>query len=121
MAKRLDSVAKFDRGPDLLKIKLFFEDEFKIVDFYEGNGKLKGSLGGIIVEGKINWGLPGKPRKEYNIRSKCGSGFDEDLRQEIWDNRKKWLGAVVQIQFQEATKKNSLQFPVFIMRRKDKE
>jgi ATP-dependent DNA ligase len=121
MAKRLDSKAKFDRSNDLLKCKLFYDADLKVVDFYEGKNQHKGSLGGIWVEGTIN----GRP-----VRSKVGSGFghkfdpkepDKVLRQDVWKNKKDWLGAVVQVQYQEHTKKGSLQFPVFIMRRKDKE
>jgi ATP-dependent DNA ligase len=136
MAKRLDAPAKFGRGPNLLKVKLFFEDDFKVVDFYEGKGQHKGSLGGLIVEGTIKWApSPGMKKETYKIRSEVGSGFghkaDPDdptkvLRQDVWKNKKDWLGAIVQVQFQEPTKKEkdgfkSLRLPVFIMRRKDKE
>ena len=130
MAKRLDSKAVFKRGPDLLKIKLFYEDDFKVVDFYEGKNNIKGTLGGFWVEGTIKWGHTGKPQLVRKIRSKVGSGFklkfnadepDAVLRDDVWKNKKNWLGAVVQVQFQEATKDGSLQFPVFVMRRRDKE
>jgi len=136
MAKRLDAPAKFDRSEDLLKVKLFFEDDFKVVDFYEGKGQHKGSLGGIIVEGTIKWAPSLDKKKEvYKIRSECGSGFGHKfdpsdatkvLRQDVWKNKKDWLGAIVQLQFQEPTKKEkdgfkSLRLPVFMMRRKDKE
>jgi ATP dependent DNA ligase domain/DNA ligase OB-like domain len=118
MAKDASSPYVFKRGSNLLKVKKFYDADLKIVDFYEGNGKHKGRLGGIWVSGEID----GKP-----IRSKVGSGFDDDLRGEIWDRVKVWGGAVVQVQYQEITpvdKKtgfHSLRFPVFIMRRKDKE
>jgi ATP-dependent DNA ligase len=137
MAKRMDAPAKFGRGPDLLKVKLFFEDDFKVVGFYEGKGQHKGTLGGIIVEGTIRWAPHDEaPKKTYKIRSECGSGFshvfnddkpDAVLRDDVWNNMKDWLGAVVQIQFQSPTDKVnddgnvSLRLPVFIMRRRDKE
>jgi DNA ligase-1 len=112
MVKDLDSPYVFKRGKNLLKVKKFFDADLKVVDFYEGKGKHKGRLGGIIVEGKIDG-------KSYS--SKVGSGFDDAIRDEIWMNRKKWMNAVVQVQYQDATKDGSLRFPVFIMRRKDKE
>lgn len=121
MAKRLDAYAKFDRGPDLLKCKLFYEDEFRVVGFYEGRGRNKGSLGGFWVEGDITWGLYGHPQLPRHVRSKCGGGFSDALRAEIWRDQDGWLGAVVQVQFQEVTAKGSLQFPEFVTRRKDKE
>lgn len=139
MAKRMDAPAKFGRGPDLLKVKLFFEDEFKVTGFYEGDkgSQHQGTLGGIVIEGTIKWAPhPDAPRQVYHIRSECGSGFahvlneddpDQVLRDEVWNNKKDWLGATVQIQFQSPTEKKnpdgtvSLRLPVFIMRRKDKE
>lgn len=131
MAKRLDARAKFGRGPDLLKVKLFFEDDFKVVGFYEGKGQHKGTLGGIIVEGTIRWSpSPDQPKKTYQIRSECGSGFshvykaskpDAVLRDDVWNDKDGWMGAIVQIQFQNPTDKGSLRLPVFVMRRKDKE
>ena len=136
MAKRMDAAAKFGRGPDLLKVKLFFEDDFTVIGFYEGKGQHKGSLGGFIVEGTIKWAPHSDaPRKTYKIRSEVGTGFghkyDPDdptkvLRQDVWKNKEDWLGAVVQIQFQSPTDKEqdgcvSLRLPVFVMRRKDKE
>ena len=137
MAKRLDAPATFDRSDDLLKVKLFFEDDFKVIGFYEGRNQHKGRLGGLIVEATIRWSpTPEKPKQVYKIRSECGSGFghkfDPDdptkvLRQDVWKNQKDWLGAIVQVQFQEPTKKVdkdgyvSLRLPVFMMRRKDKE
>lgn len=137
MAKRLDAPAKFGRGPDLLKVKLFFEDDFRVVDFYEGKGQHKGTLGGVYIEGTIRWAPHSDaPKKTYKIRSECGSGFshvfsedkpDAVLRDDVWNNQDDWLGAVVQIQFQAPTDKMredgsvSLRLPVFLMRRKDKE
>ena len=136
MAKRMDAPAKFGRGPDLLKVKLFFEDDFKVVDFYEGKGQHKGSLGGLIVEGTIKWSpSPDVKKTVYKIRSEVGGGFGHKadpndptkvLRQDVWKNKKDWLGAIVQVQFQSPTEKEkdgykSLRLPVFMMRRKDKE
>ena len=112
MLKDASSPYVFKRGKNLLKVKKFFDADLKIVDFYEGKGKHKGRLGGIVVEGKIDG-------KKYS--TKVGSGFDDATRDEIWENQKKWMGAVVQVQYQDATKDGSLRFPVFVMRRKDKE
>jgi len=112
MVKDLDSPYVFKRGKNLLKVKKFFDADLVVKDFYEGKGKHKGRLGGIIVEGRIDGKI---------YCSKVGSGFDDAIRDEIWGNKKKWLNAIVQVQYQDATKDGSLRFPVFIMRRKDKE
>jgi len=112
MVKDSQSPYIFKRGKNLLKVKKFFDADLKIDGFYEGKGKHKGRLGGVYVSGMFHSRM---------VKSECGSGFDDDLREEIWGNKEKWLGATVQIQFQELTPKDSLRFPVFIMRRKDKE
>jgi DNA ligase-1 len=102
----------FKRGPNLLKVKKFQDADLRIDAFYEGKGRHKGRLGGIIVVGQID----GKP-----VESKVGSGFDDALREHIWKDQKGWWGATVQVQYQDFTKDGSLRFPVFIMRRRDKE
>jgi len=112
MAKKADAPYKWGRGDNLLKVKKFFDSDIQVTGFYEGKGKHKGRLGGVYVAGTIN---------SRTIKSEVGSGFDDKLREEIWNNQKEWLGATVQIQYQEITPKDSLRFPVFIMRRKDKE
>jgi DNA ligase-1 len=109
MAKEADRPYVFKRGDNILKVKLFKDVDARIVDFYEGKGRHKGRLGGIIIE------------TDDAIRSKCGSGFDDPTRDIIWRNKKGWMGATVQVQYFEKTKDGSLRFPVFIMRRKDKE
>jgi DNA ligase-1 len=112
MLKDASAPYAWKRSDSLLKVKNFFDADLKVVDFYEGRGKHRGRLGGLVVEGTIN-GLP--------ARSKVGSGFDDALRDEIWQNGPKWMGATVQVQYQDFTKDGSLRFPVFVMRRKDKE
>ena len=118
MAKDSQRGYVFKRGDNILKVKLFKDADARIVGFYEGKGKLKGNLGGVIIQ------------TDDGIRSKCGSGFahvadpkkpGQVLRQDIWGDQEGWLNAVVQVQYFEKTKDGSLRFPVFIMRRKDKE
>jgi hypothetical protein len=123
MAKEADRAYEFKRADNILKVKLFSEDEFRIAGFYEGKGRHKGRLGGVYVEGTIQWAPPnsGLEKKTYDVKCKVGSGFDDSTRDLIWYDRDRWLGAVVQVQFFEATKDNSLRFPVFMMRRRDKE
>lgn len=112
MVKDVAAPYKWGRGDNLLKVKRFFDADLKVTGFYEGKGKHKGRLGGLYVAGKIDG-------KEYT--SEVGSGFSDALRNEIWEDQRSWKNAVVQIQYQELTPKMSLRFPVFVMRRKDKE
>ena len=112
MLKKADAPYVFKRGDNLLKVKQFYDADLYVTGFYEGRGKHKGRLGGIWVSGLINGEV---------VRSKVGSGFADALRDIIWADQKSWQGAVVQIQYQEHTKDGALRFPVFVMRRKDKE
>ena len=123
MAKQAESPYSFKRRDNILKVKLFSEDEFNVVGFYGGRGRNKDTLGGFWIEGEIDWSPPcsGLPKKHYSIKSKCGGGFSDPMRKIVWEDQAGWLGAVVQVQFFEATKDGSLRFPVFITRRKDKE
>lgn len=111
MAKQAESAYVFKRGDNVLKAKLFKDVDARIVpgSFYLGKGKNKNRLGGFYIQ------------TADGIKSKCGGGFSDALRKEIWDNRPDWDNAVVQVQYFEKTKDGSLRFPVFIMRRKDKE
>ncbi len=104
MLRSVDVSYDFKRSKHLLKFKKFLEEDFKMVDAFEGKGKYVGSLGGILVEGVID----GK-----KITSEVGSGFDDSQRAEFWKNRKKLIGSKVEIKFQGVTPDSSLRFPVF--------
>jgi ATP-dependent DNA ligase len=84
----------------------------KVISFYKGKGRNKDVLGGFVCEGEV---------EGQQIITKVGSGFSDDMRKLIIANQDDWDGACVQVQYFEVTKKNSLRFPVFQTRRKDKE
>lgn len=95
------------RNGAVLKLKPYETLDLKIVDIYEGEKALEGSLGGIVVD--------------YNgIAVRVGSGFTLDLRQEIFDNKAKYIGLVAEIKYLEITENNSLRDPRFIRIRDDK-
>lgn len=108
MAKDMNAQYEWDRGPNVLKIKEFFDKDLRVIGFYEGKGKHEGRLGGVVVDNN-------------GVEVKVGSGFDDETRELVWQNKQNWLNAVVQVQYFEETKDGSLRFPVFIMRRRDKE
>ena len=98
MIKQMDKPYKFDRHDFWLKNKPIKEVEAKIIDFKEGEGKYENTLGAIIVE------LPnGKICKV--------SGMPEDIRDEIWNNKEKYLNKLVEIKYQELTPDGVLRFP----------
>lgn len=107
---------EFKRSNNLLKVKVMQDADLRIVDVYEGTGKNKGKLGGIIVEFIY----------EGNIyRCECGSGFSDVERIEYWNNHKKILNKIATIQYFEISKNDDggygLRFPVWTHRiREDK-
>lgn len=110
----LDSPYECKRSKNLIKVKKFYDYDLEIIDCEEGNGRLKGTLGALVVDFNGN-----------NVR--VGSGFDDITRKELWENKENIIGRVAQIKYKEISKdkktgKESLQFPIFItMREQGKE
>jgi DNA ligase-1 len=107
-----DAPYEFKRTTNLLKVKKMNTLDLEIIGFEEGEGRLAGTLGAILVR-----------YKDGNI-VKVGSGFTDWLRSEIWSNQSKYLNTVSEIQFFEETTNAdggiSLRFPVFKDFRPDK-
>lgn len=117
--KNWDAVYQWDRTIDWCKVKRMWDVDGKIVGFYPGRKKsrLENTLGGITVRGVDEHGTA----FEVNV----GSGFTDEMRNEIWSNRDKYLDATVTVQYQETCKAKgsdvmSLRFPVFMHFRDDK-
>lgn len=101
-----DAVYKCKRTTDLIKIKRFYTMDLPIVEVLEGDGRLKGTLGALVVQYKKN---------TVNI----GSGFDDKTRKEFWDKKESLIGQVVEVKYKEISKDKktgleSLQFPIFV-------
>ena len=112
MINILDAKYEFKRTNSLLKVKKMQTMDLEIIDFEEGEGRLAGTLGAILVR-----------YKNGNI-VKVGSGFSDDLRAGIWANRLQYLGVICEIQYFEETTNadggESLRFPIFKDFRHDK-
>ena len=111
-----DGMYEFKRTTNLLKVKVMQDADLKIVDIYEGTGKNKGKLGGIIIEFIY---------KDNIYRCECGSGFSDDERINYWNNPEKILNKIATIQYFEISKNDNggygLRFPVWTHRiREDK-
>lgn len=103
---------EFKRTNALLKVKKMQTLDLEIIDFEEGEGRLAGTLGAVLVR-----------YKDGNV-VKVGSGFSDQLRKEIWQNRHTHLGTICEIQYFEETTNadggKSLRFPIFKDFRHDK-
>lgn len=96
------------RSNDLLKIKVFDDDEFEVTGVEEGRGKLVGH--GIFVC---------KTEKGNEFRAKM-MGDTADLKQ-YWENPGLCIGKQLTVKYQGYTKKNSVpRFPVALRFRDDK-
>ena len=94
------------RTKNLIKVKKFYTLDLKVIDAVEGDGRLKGTLGALVVDYNGNM---------VNV----GSGFSDAQRKEFWENKDDIIGRVIEVKYKEITKNKdtgleSLQFPVFI-------
>jgi DNA ligase-1 len=100
MLRNVDSPYRQNyRSHDLQKYKEFFEDEFKIVGFKEGEGR---------DEGSIIWICATPENKTFNVRPKGTLAF----RKVLFQNGHKYIGKMLTVIFQELTEENKPRFPV---------
>lgn len=115
MLNNTNGLYECKRSSSILKCKVMQSCDCRIVGFQEGDGKYKDTLGAIIIEYK----------NKGNI-VKVGSGYTDEDRRYIWNNRDKLLNTIAEIQyFEETTNQSgdgriSLRFPVFLRLRSDK-
>lgn len=109
-----DGLYEFKRSNQLLKCKVMSDADLKIIDVYEGTGKNKGKLGGIVVEFAYNGNM---------YQCECGSGFDDNERVQYWNNPSEIVGKIATIQYFEISKNDNggygLRFPVWTHRIRD--
>jgi DNA ligase-1 len=109
----------------LQKIKRFTDSEAVIVDFEERlhneNEATTDLLGhtkrSSHQENMVKTGTLGALRvRDVNtqIEFKIGTGYDDDLRQDIWDNKNHYTKLLVKYKYQAAGAKDAPRFPVFI-------
>ena len=108
-----DATYKCKRTADLIKIKRFYTMDLPVVKILEGDGRLKGTLGALVVQYKEN---------VVNV----GSGFDDETRRKFWETRESLIGRVIEVKYKEISKDKktgleSLQFPIYVgLREKSK-
>ena len=85
--------------------------DLPIIGTIEGEGRLKGTLGALVVRYKGN---------QINV----GSGFDDCTRNRLWEDRTSLIGRIVEVKYKEITKDKktgleSLQFPIYVCLREE--
>ena len=100
-----DALYEFKRTNNLLKCKKMQTLDLEIIGFEEGSGRLADTLGAILV------------RYKNGNTVKVGSGFSDELREQIWNHQMHYSGKIVEIQYFEETTNadggESLRFPIF--------
>lgn len=119
---------KFGRSTEregiLLKLKRYVDAEYKVIGFEErmhnGNVATTNALGhterSSHKENLIGRGDLGALVLEHpdGFTFNTGSGFDDELRAEIWNNRDKYLGQFAKVKYFAIGVKDKPRFPVFL-------
>ena len=117
--KKPGSHYQFSRTGIWRKMKPFASVTLKVVGFDKGEAgkKYEDTLGALLLEGTYD---------NKRIETKCGGGFSDDMRYEIWNNRGNYLDRMAEIKFMELTQAEgkadiwSFRHPSFIRWRDDK-
>ena len=100
------------RNNGILKVKSFKTCDLRCTGVEEGDGKNKGTLGRINCD-----------YKGFNLG--VGSGFTDEQRKYYWEHPDMIVGKIVTVKYKVATTNAdggiSLQFPVFVTVRNDKD
>lgn len=104
----------------LLKLKRFFDDEARVVGFEEklSNTNVKEvdergyTKRSSKKEGMVPANTLGSLQVDWNgVVFNIGSGFTDEQRREIWNNKEKYLNAWLTFQYQELTSYGVPRFP----------
>lgn len=109
-----DAYYECKRHAGVLKVKSFKDADVWVKGVYEGTGRNKGRLGGIVIQYLYNGELQ---------ECECGSGFTDEHRIKFWDNPELITGRVIEIQYFEVTANDKggygLRFPTWHHRFRD--
>ena len=81
----------FGRSFDMLKYKSFMDAEYKIVDFEQGKGNLKGIAAAVICVA------------ENGTEFKAGVTGSQDYARDLYNNRESYVGKMATVKYQELT------------------
>lgn len=109
----LDVPYQCKRHSGILKVKRFYTMDLPIIRCEAGTGKLSNTIGAIVVN--------------YDgVEVGVGSGFTDEQRAWFWSHQEEVIGVLAEVKYKEisfdkSTGNRSLQFPVFISLRTDKD
>jgi len=122
--KRTRGTYDFKRSDNWLKDKFKRTDDFYIEGAIEGKHKNKGSLGAVIVIGKVDG---------VKIKSEVGQGFSDEMRKKLWKMHKQKMlfGLIIEVEHYGTTaalrlkkdrdKRPAIRNGVFLRIREDKQ
>ena len=127
IGRKPDGVYKYGRSTPReqlsIKFKFFESEEFEVVGFNERmhntNEQKRDELGyaerSSAKEGLVPTNTLGSLVLKYNDTTfSCGTGFDDKLRKEIWDNKETYLGKLASIRYMSVGSKDLPRVPSFI-------
>ena len=106
-----------------IKFKFFQQEDFEVVGFNERmhntNEQKRDELGyaerSSAKDGLVPTNTLGSLVLKYNDTTfSCGTGFDDKLRKEIWDNKEAYLGKLASIRYMSVGSKDLPRVPSFI-------
>ena len=106
-----------------IKFKFFQQDEFEVVGFNERmhntNEQKRDELGyaerSSARDGLVPTNTLGSLVLKYNDTTfSCGTGFDDKLRKEIWDNKELYLGKLASIRYMSVGAKDKPRCPSWL-------
>jgi DNA ligase-1 len=106
-----------------IKFKFFQQEDFEVVGFNERmhntNEQKRDELGyaerSSARDGLVPTNTLGSLVLKYNDTTfSCGTGFDDKLRKEIWDNKELYLGKLASIRYMSVGSKDLPRCPSFI-------
>jgi len=102
MLHRADALYVTGRSNVLLKLKMLYDAEAKVIEYIPGKGKYKGKLGALLVE------------TPEGVRFKLGTGFSDEQRA-----NPPAIGSLVTYTYRDVTKKGKPKFASFLRERHD--
>jgi DNA ligase-1 len=112
MIKDPDATYRTKRTDAWLKMKPFITVDLEVIGVEPGKpeSRFVNTLGGLVCRGRD---------QDREILVNVGSGFSEELRDEIWNNQQSVIGRIVEIKGDALTRSQdsdtySLRFPVFM-------